>query len=308
MRLELLTRVVQVLQNQGFVVSTFFEFKSCFDVAAKKNNYFFVIKILENADALREESASELKRIAAIFHAVPLLMAEKTKTSTLQTGTAYERYQIPLVSLQTFKHLLVEGTLQSQSFKGKELVQLNARELRNRRNAHGLTLTELGRKTGVSAETIHRYEKGRKAQEKHAAKIEKQLGAGIIQQTRLFSVPVSDFAFDSEFSDHALEKIHSLGMELALFEHAPFKAFGKPSEPFLINLGKEKKEIQRKALVLEKTKTVFKGHSVVISKEYKIKSIQHTPVFAEEELDSYTKIQQLLEEIRKREQLAKTKK
>ncbi len=309
MREELLRQTVQKLQKKGFVVSTFFEFKSCFDVAAKNNEFFFVIKILENADSLREESAEELKKVALVFRAIPILIAEKTKAFSLSKGTAYERYSIPLLSIETFEQLLEKTGLVSQSFKGRELVQLDSKLLKNRRENKGWSMQELGKKIGVSGETIHRYEKGKKAEKKHAEKLEQKLGSGIVRPTGILASRAKEtISFENHFPDSALEKIHSLGMEMALFEHAPFKAFGKPEEPFLINLGKEKKELQRKALVLEKTKTVFKGHSVVISKEYKIKSIQHTPVFQEEELDSYTKIQQLLEEIKNREKMANKKK
>jgi putative transcriptional regulator len=304
MRDELLQKTVLALRKKGFLTSSFFEFKSCFDLVAKNSEFFFVIKILENADALREESAEELKKIAVVFRAFPLLVAEKTKAFQLKQGIVYERYGIPLVSFGTLGEILEKNALVSFSFKGKELVSLDPELLRNRREEKGWNLKELGRKIGVSAETIHRYEKGQKAEIGHAKKIVEKLGNGIIQETHLFSVPFQKTVFDSRFEESALEKIHDLGMELALFKHSPFRAFGKPEEPFLINLGKEKKELQRKALVLEKTKTIFKGHSIVISKEYKIKSIAQTPVFQEEELDSYTKLRQLLEETKNREKMA----
>lgn len=302
MRPELLEKTVGLLAEHGYTISTFFEFKSCFDVAAKKNEQFFVIKILENADALREESAQELKKVASVFKAVPLLIAEKTKTSELAKGTGYERYQIPLVSVETFAQLLGQKTIQNQSFKGKTTVELDSELLKKQREKKGYSLEETGKKIGASAETIHRYEKGGKAEKQNAQKLEQLLGTPLIRQTDIFNFyrPVP-LVFEPSFSESALEKIHDLGLEMALFGHAPFKALGKPREPLFINLGKEKKEIQRKALVLEKTKTIFKGHSLVISKEYKLKTIQHTPIIQEEELESYTKIQQLLEEIKKRE-------
>ncbi|MBU0635993.1 helix-turn-helix domain-containing protein [Candidatus Micrarchaeota archaeon] len=302
MREKLLQELSHYFKQHGFVISTFTEFKSCFDIAAKNSHHFFVIKVLENADSLREEQASELKKVASIFHANPVLISEKTKAFSLKKGIAYERYGIPLISVQTFEGILQKNPIYSKFFKGREIVELDSELLKKQRAKKDWSLEELGHKIGASAETIYRYEKGEKAEKQKAEKLEQKIGERLIKQINIFNVTGHQpIIFETRFSESALGKIHDLGLDLALFGHAPFKAMGQPTEPLFINLGKEKKEIQRKALVLEKTKTIFKGHSLVISKEYKLKTIQHTPIFQEEELDSYTKIHQLLEEVKKRE-------
>ncbi|MBS3060960.1 MAG: helix-turn-helix domain-containing protein [Candidatus Diapherotrites archaeon] len=302
MREELLAKTVQLLHSLGFTVSSFLEFNSCIDIAAKKNDSAFIIKVLSNIDSLRPETAMELHKAAAIFHATPIILGEKTKTVTLETNTRYERFGIPVFSKETFTDFLYGKNPMFRSFKGKQTVQLDAQQLVLERQKKQLSQQELGEKIGVTTQTIHRYENGHPADAQDAQKIESLLSCRIISPQTIQSESNVEKIFETHFSEPALEKLFELGVPLAQFEHAPFKAVSTPTESLLINLGKDHRDIHRKALILEKTKTVFKAHSIVISKEYKLHNIGQTTIIAEEELESYSKIQELLKEIQKQEQ------
>ena len=304
MREGLLANIVQILGLRGYTVSSFLEFNSCIDIAAKKNDHAFVIKVLSNVDSLRGETAAELYKAATLFSAMPLILGEKTKTTGLEQNTRYERFGIPVFSLETFTDFLDGKNPLYHSFKGKQTVQLDSKRLSSERQEQHLTQQELADKIGVSMQTIHRYENGAPAELTDARKIEELLRCRLITP-RMVSIgnrTDDKNLFQTDFSDTALEKLHDLGMPLSLFCHAPFKAFANPDERILISIGKEKRDIERKALVLEKTKTVFKSHSIVISKEYKLHNVGKTPIIVEEELGSFSKMRDLLSEIQKREQ------
>ncbi len=307
MRENLLSGVMLALQHRGYTISSFLEFNSCFDIAAKKNQSAFIIKTLSNIDSIRPETALELQKAAALFEAMPILIGEKTKAFNLQNDTWYERFEIPVFSVETFSDYLDGKNPSIHSFKGKETVQLDREKLVAKRLAQQLTQEELAQAAGVSSQTIHRYENGAPADYSDALRLEQILKSQLIDPCfQMHPQKVDRSAFESVFFDPALEKLHDLGIPIALFSHAPFKAFANPSESILVNLGKDKREIQRKALVLEKTKTVFKSHSIVISKEYKLHTIGKTPVIQEEELESFSKKQEFLNEIAKREKKEKT--
>ncbi|MDO8624782.1 MAG: helix-turn-helix domain-containing protein [Candidatus Diapherotrites archaeon] len=303
MRETIIAHAMQALQGNGFTVSSFIEFNSCFDIAAKKNHAAYVIKVLSNVDSLRADTAFELHKAATLFDALPLIIGEKTKATDLQPHTQYERFGIPVLSVEMFGSFLAGENPRFHSFKGKRTVQLDTKRLVDLRQQHQLSQQELAGRTGVSPQTIHRYENGAAADATDAQKIEAVLGHPLIVAQPIMQIAPrpKNTLFENDFSDTALEKLHDLGMPLALFEHAPFLAFGNPTENLLINLGKEKRDIRRKALVLEKTKTVFKAHSIVISKEYKLHSIGKTPIIQEAELESFSRVQELLHEIEKRE-------
>jgi putative transcriptional regulator len=306
MRDAMIERLVNALQSHGFRVSVFTEFNSCFDIAAKKDATALILKAFSNVDAMRPESAAELRKAAALFHATPLLVGEKTKAGPLVSDTRYERFGISVLSPETFGAFLDGSDPAYRSFKGKQTVGLDADRMTKLRKQRDLSRAELAKHIGVSAQTIHRYEGGAPADAADAQKIEELLRHPLIVPLPLpTGARSAKGLFQDDFSDSALEKLHELGLQVALFEHAPFKAFANPAENLLVNVGKEKRDIQRKALVLEKTKTVFKAHSIVISKEYRLANVGHTPVIAEEELESFSRPTELLHEIQKREKQKK---
>lgn len=308
MRQQLVDQAIRLFNSHGFSVSSFNEFNSCFDLACRKQNEFFLVKILENADGFREDNASELSKIANFFGATPLILAEKTKTGELIQDTLYERYSIPVLSVQTLQKMLSSQTIYQKSFRGTITVELDSRLLKQKRKQTGFSLQELGEQIGATPQTISRYEQGRPADLDLAKKLETILQAPLIKQVTISNLQnPKKFEFDSEFENPVLEKIHDLGLDMMDLHHSPFRAAGKSKEPVLIDLAKQKKDATQKAITLEKTRSIFHGHGVVIAKETISRTVHHTPVIAEEELDSYTKIQQLFDEIRHREQIKKKK-
>ncbi|MFH0954479.1 MAG: helix-turn-helix domain-containing protein [Candidatus Micrarchaeota archaeon] len=309
MRPALFEKVALSFNRHGFSVSSFNEFNSCFDLAARKQNEFFLVKVLENADGFREENCQELQKIAGFFGATPLLIAEKTKSAELVLGVVYERYSVPVLSGATLDQMLSNQSVYQKSFRGTVTVELDSRLLKQKRKQTGFSLEELANQIGASSQTIHRYEQGRPADLDLAHKLETILQTPLIRQVTISGLQKRNPAlFDESFSNPVLEKIHDLGLNMIDLHHSPFRAIGKPREPVLINLANQKKDATQKAIILEKTRNIFHGHGVVISKETVSSTIHHTPVIAEEELESYTKIRQLLEEIKNREDQPKKKK
>ncbi|MFH1663470.1 MAG: helix-turn-helix domain-containing protein [archaeon] len=311
MRELILMKAVSFLKNSGFTVSTFFDSNSCFDLIARREDLNLVIKVYSNIDGFRKEQAEELQKISKAFNAVVLLIGEKTKAFELKKGVVYERHSVPAMEYHTFVSIFDTAVPSMKFFKGKTIVELDSTELKEKRNELELTLEELAEKTGITKESLYRLEHGFNTSLETAKKLEKLLKADLIVEKNLLEEFVSampekqEKIFAENFDDSALEKIHSLGLDLIEFRHAPFKAFGTKKEFLLIDRGKEKNELKKKALLLEKTKAVFDSHSLIITKKFNLKKISLTPVMEEQELDSYSKINQLLDEIKKREKQGK---
>lgn len=304
MRETTILRAIALLKEHGFAVEGFAHSNACFDLVAKRPDLTLVLKVFNNIDALREEHAAELRKIAAVFNATVLVLGEKSKAFSLCKGVLYERLGLTALSLASLGEMLKEHFPSIKYFKGKSIVELNAKKLRQKRKQLGLTLQQLADKIDSSVESIHRYEKGASASLRTAEKLEDVLSTSLVQKINLFDKPVKKEKdlFEESFEDKALGKVHDLGVKLAVFRHAPFKAYGKPRAELLIGKAAAKHEFERRAFELAKTRKAFEGKPVIISKELRCKSVSHIPVVAEEELDSLSKFKDLMRLIKEREQ------
>ncbi len=303
MRETLLFNAIKLLEQKGFIVEPFFHSNTCFDLAARKGSTTVLVKVFNNVDALREEHAIEIKKLVNLFNAIAVVIGNKTKAFILKPNVVYERYGIPTVSIQSFAGMLEGNFPIVKSFKGKEIVELDSDALRRKRKELGLTLSELASKIDTSIESVHRYEKGHSASLEAAEKLEKVLGAGLVKKVDLFESTghLQETIFDDVMPDPALEKVHDLGLKLALFKHAPFKAGSSPSERLLISRSETKRDVKRKALELHKTRIVFDGKGMVIASKTKFRVVGDVPVVEEEELTTLSKFRDLKKLLQERE-------
>jgi len=303
MRNILVGKLIALLQESGFIVESFLHSNMCFDIIARKGKQTIILKVFENIDALRAEQALELKKLVVLFDAAVLLVGEKTKAFALEDNVIYNRYGISAVTYNTLRNFL-KGNIPSIScFKGKEIVELNAEKLREKRNEMGISFNDLARELDTTTESLYRYEQGAKASLGMAKKLEAFFKTDLISEIDFLEKPqqIDEMFLEERPEDEALGKIHAMGAKLALFKRAPFRAFSNPSERLLISEAKSKQEAKRKALKLEKAKVVFKTHSVIISKEPAKKTLGKSAVVGEEELDSFTKFSELFDLIKERE-------
>jgi len=308
MRELILFKLVSFLKGKGFIVNSFFDYNSCFDLIAKRNNFTLIIKVYFNIDAVRQEQALELLKLGKTFNAMALIIGEKTKMGELKKGEIYERHSIPVMTLGTFSSVLDSFAPSVRHFKGKTIVELDYNKLRGIRKKEDFSLEELAEKIGITKESLYRLEHGHTTSMETARKLERALGVDLILEKNLLDSFFHQqweierrMPFDLSPSDESIEKIRDLGLDVFELQHSPFRAVGSKKEFLLIDKGKEKQELKRKAIVLEKAKAVFNSHSLIITKKYKIEKIAGTPIMQEEELDSYSKINELLAEIKKRE-------
>jgi len=304
MRETILLRAMALLKEHGFSVESFAHSNACFDLVAKRPDLVVVLKVFNNIDALREEHASELRKIAGLFNATALVLGEKSKAFSLRKNVLYERLGLTALSLASLKGLLDQHFPSIRYFKGKDIVELDAKKLRNKRKELGLTLKELAQKIGSSVESVHRYEKGTNASLNAAEKLEDVLETSLVKKINLFeeqrNVKGKEL-FDESFEDRSLEKVHDLGVKMAVFKHAPFKAYAQPKEDLFIGKAELKQGLERKAIELSKTSKAFQGKPLIISKEFKYSRVSHVPIVAEEELDSLSKFKDFMRLIRERE-------
>jgi len=303
MRETTLLKAIALLKEHGFAVECFAHSNACFDLVAKRPDLTLVLKVFNNIDALREEHAAELRKISSLFNATVLVVGEKSKAFSLAKGVLYERLGLTALSLSSLAELLEEKFPSVRYFKGKSIVELDSKRLKEKRKKMGLTLQELADKIDSTVESVHRYEKGATASLSAAEKLEDALDEQLVQKINLFEQPVEreKELFEESFEDKALGKVHDLGVKVAVFKHSPFKAFARPKDSLLIGKAGARPEFGRRAAELSKTKKAFEGKPVIISKELSYSSVSCIPIIGEQELDSLSKFKDLMDLIRERE-------
>ncbi|RJS86336.1 transcriptional regulator, partial [Methanophagales archaeon] len=76
MKNDLLTLIIEVLKEAGFIVSSRCKARS-FDLAARRNDLTLLAKILYNIDGFNEEMARSIKRVAFCLLASPIIVGER---------------------------------------------------------------------------------------------------------------------------------------------------------------------------------------------------------------------------------------
>lgn len=306
MRELLLQETIDFLNAKGFSVTSFLHSNSCFDIAARKPGVSFLIKVFSNIDALRKDSALELRRLSSIFNTVPVIIGEKSKVFSLKDNVVYDRYGINTVSLNTFRDFIDNAFPSAKYYKGRTSVELDSDKLKEERKRMHLTLEDLASEVGVAKESLHRLEKGNPTSLENAKKLESVLHCKLIKEIDILN-HVNNFnpiENEMDLHDPALERLNDLGLKLSVFDHSPFRAANAFKESLLIEKG-NKLDIKKKALILEKIKTVFDSGSLIVTKEYKYKNIGSTPIIEEEELHSLGKYNDLFKVIRERKEKQK---
>ncbi len=302
MRESLARNALISLQDRSYTVQSFLGTHSCFDFVARKGSHTLLVKVLENIDGFREMQALELRKLAELFHALPLLVGEKSKKARLEKELVYERYGIPALSLDTFENVLDEKLPTSKSFKGQAIAELDGKKLKQAREKKRISVSELARRVNVSPETLYRYEQGFTASLEKVQKLEETLNVSLVKPVAL---KVSPFEFPKEsekkVEDRVLKQLRLLGVPLTSFGHAPFKAYAHPTESLLVGEAKQASEVSHKAETLQKSAKAFRAHAVLFAKDSKLEEVAGTPIVLESELKEFKKGKELLKLVKKRE-------
>ncbi len=109
-RSKMLQEIDNLLTSEGYKTSNIYN--GSFDLVARKNLLILLLKTFLNIDSINEANAHEMKQLANIFLASPIIIGEKSRNGILEEGVMYERYDIPAIS---FRNLKKYDTLQGIS-------------------------------------------------------------------------------------------------------------------------------------------------------------------------------------------------
>ncbi len=280
MHAALLDSVVRILTKAGYAVADLAETKPrCFDVVARKEDVILILKVLYNVDSLKAEVAEELKKLAKLLEASPLVVGERFKFDFLERGVVYTRYGLPVVNLATFYDFVVENIPPYiYSAPGGYYVKLDSERIREARERLGISIGEMAKRLGVSRRTIKKYEEGTDTLLSTAAKIEEILGAYVIK-----AIDLTNFTPECEVEEceesvfegregEILEQLRVIGVSVYPVRHAPFDAVSKVEDRQILTGIKQVREIERRAKLLGRiSETVERKAAYITDRELRKK-------------------------------------
>jgi putative transcriptional regulator len=293
MREQLVQEVAEVLLNCNYLSVYCSKIHSCFDILAKREKEALLVKVLENIDALTKQQAEDMKKIAGMLSGNGFIVGERSTEYRLQDEVLYERHKVPAGNLKTFKGIVEEEEFPKMRKFREMLVDIDEAKMTKRREELKLSLEELARRSGISKDTLYRYEHGRiYASEENARRIEEILG----MELRKFIDP---FRGRQKFvSEDTL--LSMLGFESVRTRTAPFDIVGRERKLLFAGEEADRRTMKKRARVYTGMMDIFGSGSCFILNKYVKDSIAGIPVVRKKEIKEISKARELMKLIEER--------
>ncbi|MCL1810809.1 MAG: transcriptional regulator [Methanomassiliicoccaceae archaeon] len=293
-REDLINTTRAILAKAGFDISSSLNLRSvCFDIVGRKDDTLLIVKVLSNVDAFSRENAEDMKVLADVLKATPLLIGETSSSGTLEAGIVYSRFKIPIISNETLgEHLLEEVPPFIFAAPGGLYVKIDGELLRKIREDSGISLGTLAETTGVSRRTIQMYESGMGAMIDAAIRLEEFLQTPIIE-------PIDPFDYKSKkkpeeyevrgggrTESNALNRLLDIGFAITPVTKSPFEAISRSRQTiFLTGLGVDEEKLIQKAMIASEISKIAGKHSlIIVERERSAENIDSTAVVTSDEL------------------------
>ena len=306
-RSQLLQQIENLLKSQGYKTSDIYD-QGSFDIVARKNLLILLLKTFQNIDSINESNAHEMKQLANIFLASPIIIGEKSRNGPLEEGVIYERYDIPAIGFETMKNMILYNEYpEILADRGGYFVKIDGNVIKQYREDYSLSLKDLADLAHVSRATMYKYENEIvRANAETAMILEEILNTKVTLDIDLLKQPQQE---DIKFSDvNDTLDLSKLGYGVVSTNKSPFDAVAKmkssdKQSPLMANVEKNRTEktLKRMAIPLKDLSMVTTSEPVFIINNEKIKeSIGTIPVIKSWELKEFENSKELLKMIKER--------
>jgi len=307
-RSQMLHNIENLLTSQGFKTSDIYD-QGSFDIVARKNLLILLLKTFINIDSINEHNAHEMKQLANIFLASPIISGEKSRNGLLEEGVIYERYDIPAIGFETLKNMILYNEYpEILADRGGYFVKIDGNVIKQYREEYSMSLKDLASLAHVSRATMYKYENGIvRANTETAMILEEILNTKVTLDIDLLKQPQQKE--EIKFSDD-VNDLSKLGYGVLSTNKSPFDAVAKmkssdKDSPLMANVEKNRNEktLKRMAIPLKDLSMVTTSEPVFIINNDKIKeSIGTVPVIKSWELKEFENSKELLKMIRERKE------
>lgn len=294
------------LKSEGFKTSNIYD-HGAFDIVARKDFLILLLKTFKNIDGVNKSNSEEMKQLANIFLASPLIIGEKSRNGKLEDGVIYERYEIPTITINTFKDMILYNDYpEIIADRGGYFVKIDGGVLKNFRDENSLSLKDLADLAHVSRATMYKYENDMvKVNTETAMLLEEILDRKITIDINLLKPSTGE---NLKFSEDENTKILTkLGYGVISTNKSPFDAVAKIENkdlsPLIANIEKNRtqKTLEKMAAPLEDLSLITYADSVFIIDNDEISDlIGEIPVIKSWELNEIENSKDLLKLIKER--------
>jgi putative transcriptional regulator len=270
-------KIVNCLLNKDFEILVT---DGCFNIAAK-NERLMLIKSLINIDSFSEEHALSLRSISYFLSANPLVVSIKNNRHFLNDQTIYSRFQLPVITPQTFENFLEEEKMIFfDSSKGKHTSEVDVEKIRNKRKEKGFSLRELAQLVGISKKAMYEIEKSKtKPSVETVNKIENILNIKIqISRKIEANVNATYIKPKTEVQKKVSKEFSRIGIENSSVFSAPFEIIGR--ENFSVVTSSLTKELT----IMKKFANIVSSKIFLVAKKSEEENINGIPIVLESEL------------------------
>ncbi len=297
-RTGLLSDLREFLGTAGFSISDPYSIRlPGFDLVARRDDTLLIIKVLTNIDALSEEVGNELRALAYLLKATPLLIGEKNGMNVLEDDVVYFRFGIQTVTVSTLKnHILDQDPVRAYAAPGGLYVNLDQEKIRRLRKEKNISLGSFAHQVRVSRRTVQMYEDGMSARIDIADRIEEMFQQSVsmpidllkplIIQTKQLPSYQKQKNHKKELEHEVFTFLQNIGYNIIPMDRCPFEALSKDKEKILLTCVQEyNKKLVERAQFISSISKIIEKHAVVFTDRDTIKkNLQGTPLIGRKEL------------------------
>jgi putative transcriptional regulator len=278
----LINRLVNSLEKKEFQL---FLTSGCFDIAARRE-FLMLIKALTNIDGLIHEQAQSLKTISHFVSGYPLVVSERTNRGSLNDEVIYSRFQVPVVTPETFECIIEEEMIpEVKAIKGKHTVTINTTYLKKKREELQLSLERLSKQIGISKKALYEIENQRvNPTVETVLRLEELLGIDLKVPYKMERVERTYIKPKNEFQKKVSIEFSRLGIDNSVITSANFEIIGKKKTSLITGLSNNTVKIKKVVSQVKGLSSIFFSQGMFVAKKSHEQAIDGVPIVLESEL------------------------
>ena len=150
----------KLMERAGFSCVSVSNFHAPFDIMAEKKGRVIIIKSVSNIDSVTQEDGMALANLSNFFDAEAYVVGETYKNTKMEERKVFTRHGLSCISDDTVEVMLYNGSFKRARKFFSENVEINGSELKRLRKLSGMSMRQLSKNSGVSVDSIYRYEHG----------------------------------------------------------------------------------------------------------------------------------------------------
>lgn len=157
-RRSLVESSTRLVEREGYASVRADELRSFFDMIVEKHGSLYIIKFMENIDALAPAEATALGKLGAFLDGSVLVVGDRCRTGRLRHSTAFTRHGVTCISGESLEEAL-HGRIRKRAARFvSDRSEIDGHELQRLRRLYGLSMRRLAEHVGISKDSILRYE------------------------------------------------------------------------------------------------------------------------------------------------------